>query len=97
LNPVGTLVLLAKMNAGKVIVVGGVPETAVKVMLALLRPSGSLLQSTDANTRCSVCDGEMDPCAGDTVSHDELETAVNVNGVGPPAPTSMKRLGMGSN
>jgi hypothetical protein len=97
LNPAGTLVFLATINAGNIIVIGGEPDTAVNVMFAALRPSGSLVQSTDANTRSSGFAGEIEPCVGETVSHEELETAVNVKGVGPPAPTSMKRLGIGSN
>jgi hypothetical protein len=93
----GALVLLATMKAGTSNVVGGLPETAVKLMVASLSPSSSLLQSTVAKTRCSVFSGDIDPWLGDTVSQVALTVVVNVKGVGPPAPTSINRFGMGSN
>ena len=69
-------------SAAKVITVDSAPDT--------------WLQSTLRKTRCSGELGEMEPFAGDIISQDALLVAVNVNGVGPPAPTSTKRLPNGT-
>lgn len=69
---------------------------AAKVTSALSAPN-TLLQSALMKTRCSGALGEIEPFAGEMISHDALLVAVKVNGVGPPAATSTKRLPAGTN
>ena len=65
---------------------------AVKVMRAKDSPTGMLSQLTVASTRTSGLLGEMLPVLGVSFNQVALVVAVNVNGEGPPAPTSMNRL-----
>lgn len=44
------------------------------------------------NRRCSGALGDIDPCVGAMVNQDTLLATVNVNGLGPPAPTSIYRF-----
>lgn len=52
----------------------------------------TLLQSTEKNTRTSGLLVLTDPLFGEIFSHDALLVTVKVNGEGPPAPTSTKRV-----
>lgn len=69
---------------------------AVNVIAAVCTPD-TLLQSTERKTLCSGELGEMEPFDGEMVTHGALLVTVNVNGVGPPAPTSTKRFPAGTN
>ena len=65
---------------------------AVKLTTALLSPSFNWFQfGMLTKTRCSGVFGDMDPRGVDTFSQVTLLKTVKVNGVGPPAPTSMYR------
>lgn len=69
---------------------------AVNVRAAVCTPD-TLLQSTDRKTLCSGLLGEIDPFDGEMFTHEALLVTVKVKGVGPPAPTSMKRSPVGTN
>lgn len=52
-------------------------------------------QSADTSILCSRSELEIVPCAGVIISHEAFDVAVKVKVLGPPAPTSMYREGMG--
>ena len=82
---------------GTVIACWPFPAADLKLKLAAPTvPPGILLQSTLINTRFSGSLGETDPEEGERRTQDALDETVNVNGFGPPAPTSTKRLPKGT-
>ena len=80
-------------------VIAGCPfAVALKLKLATPTcPPGILLQSTLIRTLFSGSSGETEPEEGERRTHDALDETVNVKGLGPPAPTSTKRLPKGMN
>ena len=65
---------------------------AVKLTTAWFSPSFNWFQfGMLTNTRCSGAFGDMDPREVDTFSQVTLLKTVKVNGVGPPAPTTIYR------
>lgn len=95
LNPLGGVFFVAIKLTGTTS--AGWPDAvAVKVTTALFSPSFNWFQlGTLTNTRCSGVFGDIDPRCVDTFSQVTLLNTVKVNGVGPPAPTSMYRSWIG--
>ncbi len=91
----GTTVLFA-VNVTVTDIGGWFWTLAAKVISALSAPV-TLLQSTLRNTRCSGEVAEIEPLEGEISSQEALLLALKVNGVGPPALTSTKRLPAGTN
>lgn len=74
-------------------VIGGWPVDAeLNVMTAVEFPAAKASQSTVASTRTSGLFDDTLPLFGVSLSQVTFAVAVNVNGAGPPAPTSINRL-----